>query len=74
VKKIGGNQRRLRVIGEHVGVVALRGGNALALFDIFQGAQQVAIGGGLLEEFLLRGGGHALFQALDQVVTAAFEE
>src|SRR5579864_6056631 len=61
VKKIGGNERRLGVIGEHVGIVTLCRGDALTLLDIFQGAQQIAVGGGLLEELLLGRGAHALF-------------
>ncbi len=74
VEQVGSDQRRLRVIGEDVGVVALGGGNALALFDIFERAEKIAIGGGLFEEFLFGGGGHALFEALDQILAFAIEE
>ena len=52
----------------------MRGGDALALFDIFESAEKIAIGGGLFEKFFFGGGGHALFEALDQVVALAFEK
>jgi len=39
VKEVGGDQRRLRVIRKDVGVVALGGGDALALLDVFKGTQ-----------------------------------
>ena len=74
VKEIRGDERRLGVVGEDVGVVALSGGNALALFDVFERAEKIAIGGGLFEEFLLGGGSHAFFEALDQVVALAFQK
>ena len=74
VKQICGNQRRLRIVSQNIGVIALRGGDALPLLDILQRAQQIAIGGGLLEKFLLGRGGHAFFQALDQIVAAAFKK
>src|SRR5258708_34933032 len=41
---------------------------------MLESAQQVAIGGGLLEKFLLGSSGHALFEAFDQVVAAALDE
>ena len=74
MEKIGGNQRRLGVIGENVGVVALRGGDALAFFDIPEGAKKIAVRSSLLEKFFFGGGHHALFQTLDEVVAAPFQE
>ena len=74
VEKIGGDERGFGVVGEDVGVVALGGGDALALFDVFERAEEVAIGGGLFEEFLFGGGGHALFEAFDQVAALAVEK
>src|ERR1700687_5669378 len=74
MEQIRGDQRRLGVVGEDVGVVTLGGGDALALFDVFQSAQKIAIGGGLFEEFFFGGGGHAGFEALHQVVALAFEK
>ena len=49
-------------------------GDALALFDVFERAEEIAIGGGLLEEFLLGGCGHALLEAFDEVAALAVEE
>ncbi len=74
MEKIGSYQRGLGVVSEDIRVVALRRGNALALFDVFQGAEQIAIGSGLFEEFFFGGGGHAGFEALHQVVALAFEK
>ena len=74
VKKIRGHQRRLGVIGENVGIIALRRRDPLALLDVFERAQQVAISRGLLEQFFLRGGGHAFFEAVHQIVAASFEK
>ena len=61
-------------MGENVGVVTLCGGDALALFDVFESAKKVAIGGGLFELFFFGGGRHAGFEAFHQVVAAAFEK
>jgi len=74
VKEIGGDERRLGVVGQNVGVVALRGGNALALCDVFDGAQEIAIGGGFLKVLLFGGGHHTRFDALHEVVAAAIEK
>ena len=61
-------------MGENVGVVTLCRGDALALFDVFESAKKVAIGGGLFELFFFSGGHHALFEAFHEVVPAAFEK
>ena len=74
VEEIRGNERRFGVVGKNIGVVALRGGNALAFFDVFERAEKIAIGGGLFVEFFFCGGGHALFEAFDEIVAAAFEK
>src|SRR5205085_11065853 len=51
-----------------------RGADPLGLLDVFERAPQVAIGRGLLEQFWLRGGGHAFFEAVHQIVPASFEK
>jgi len=56
VKQICRDERRFGVVGEDVGVVTLGGGDALALFDVFERAEEIAIGGGLFVEFFLGGG------------------
>ncbi len=61
VEEIRSDERRLGVVSEDVGVVTLGGGDALALFDVFERAEEIAIGGGLcaVRDFLRgRGGGH----------------
>ena len=52
----------------------MRGGDSLALFDVFERAEKIAIGGGLFVEFFLGGGCHALFETFHEVVAAAIEE
>ena len=74
MEEIHGHQRRLRVPGQHVDVVPLRGGNFLAFFDLGERAQQVAIRRGLLEAFGVGSLHHARFEALHQVVAAALEK
>src|SRR5579871_3088179 len=74
VEEICGDEGRLGVVGENVGVIALGGSDALALFNVLQCAKEVAICGGLFEEFFFRGGGHALFETLDEIVAATIEE
>src|SRR5260370_13937459 len=73
VKQVRGHQRRLGIIRKDVGIVALRGGDALALLDVFQRAQQIAIGGGLLEKLLFRVGSQAFLETLHQIVAAPLE-
>jgi len=43
VEKVGSDERRLGVISENVGVISLRCGNALSLFNILQRPQQIAV-------------------------------
>ena len=74
VEKIRGHLRRLGVPREHVGVVARGGGDFLALLDLLDGAEQVAIAGGLFVALRFGGLRHALAQAGDQIVAAAFEK
>src|SRR5882757_5791159 len=74
VEEIRSDERRLGVVGEDVGVVTLRGGDSLALFDVFERAEEIAIGGGLFVEFFFGGGGHALFETFHEIVAAAIEE
>ena len=74
VKEVCGDERRFGVIGKHVGVVALGCGDALAFFDVFERAEQVAIRRSLLVHFFFGGSRHSFFQALDQIVPAAFEQ
>ena len=74
VKEIHGDLGRLGIPGQHVGVFAFGGGHLLALFDLFERAQQVAVARGLLVALLLGGLRHALAQAGDQIVAAAFEK
>src|SRR5260221_3538491 len=74
VEEIRSDERRLGVVSEDVGVVTLGGGDALALFDVFERAEEIAIGGGLFVEFFLGGGCHALFETFYEVVAAAIEE
>ena len=54
VEQIDGDQRRLGVAGEDVGIVALGGGHLLALFHLFDGGEQIAERGGFLEARALR--------------------
>ena len=74
VEEIGGDERRFGVIGKHIGIVALRGGDALALFDVVERAEKIAIRGGFLEALRFGCGEHALFDAFHQVLAAAFEK
>src|SRR5208283_1727057 len=74
VEKIGGDERGFRIVGQNVGVVALRRGNALALFDVLDGAEEIAIGGGFLKVLLFGGGHHALLDAFHKVMAAAVEK
>src|SRR5690242_21144292 len=74
MEKIRGYQRRLCVVSENVGVIALRGGNALALCDVFERAEQVAIGGGLFVQLFVSSRSHALFETVHQIVAATFEK
>src|SRR5580704_17127043 len=74
VEKIHGYLGRLGVPGEHVGVVAGSSGNFLPLFNLFQGMQEVAVTCGLLVTLVLRCLHHALTEAGQQVVTAAFQK
>src|SRR5690348_17996750 len=67
VEEIRGDERGFGVEREDVGVVTLGLGDALALFDVFERAEEIAIGGGLLEEFFFGGSGHALFERFDEV-------
>src|SRR5260221_9637439 len=69
-----GDEWRLCVIRKHVSIIALRGGDALALLDVLQRAQQIAIGGGLLEKLLFCGGGHALIETLHQIMAFTLEK
>ena len=48
VKEIHGDLRRLGIPGQDIGIVAGCGGDLLALFDLLEGAQEVAVSGGLL--------------------------
>ena len=52
----------------------MRGRDALAFLNVFESSEEIAIGCGLLEQFLLGSGGHALFEAFDQVMALAIEE
>ena len=74
VKQICRNLRRFGVKGQHVRVVALRARNFLPLFDVFKGAQKVAVRRGLLEPLFARRRRHAPFEAFHQVVTPSFEK
>src|SRR5258708_4075215 len=74
VEQVGRNKRRLRVVRQDVGVVALCRSNALALFDVLERSKQIAISGGLFEQLFLRGGHHALLEAFHEVVTPAFQK
>ncbi len=74
VEEIRGDEGSFGVVREHVGVVALGGGDALALLDVFEGAEEIAIGGGLFEELFFGGGGHALFERFDEIAALAVEE
>src|SRR5260370_8065452 len=73
VEKVGSDERRLGVISENVGVISLRGGNALPFFDVLQRPQQIAVSRRLFEQFLLRGCRHAPFQTLDQIVPTSLQ-
>src|SRR5208283_3220498 len=74
VKEIGGDKRRFGVVGQNVSVVALRCRDALALFDVLDGAEEIAIGGGFLKVLLFGGGHHALLDAFHKVMAAAVEK
>src|SRR5215471_19493975 len=74
VKQVRGDERRLRIIGEDVRVVPLRCGDTLAFLDVFEGAEQVAVGRGLFEQFLFRSCSHSLFETFHQIVAPAFKE
>ena len=74
VKKVGSNERRFGVISKYVRVISLCRGNALAFFNVFQRPQQIAVGGRVFEQLLLRRCGHPLFETLDQIVPAPFKK
>ncbi len=74
VEQVDGDQRRLGVVGEDVGVVALGGGHLLLLFDLFDGGDQVPQRGGFLIAHFGGGFVHAGAQVADQVAVAALEE
>ena len=65
VEKVRSDERWFGVISKNVGVISLRCGNALPFFDVFQGAQQIAVSGRLFEQLLLRRYRHPLFETLD---------
>src|SRR5579883_778714 len=74
VKHVDGDLRRFCVPGENVGVVAGGGGDLLALFYIFEGAQEISVAGGLLVMLFLRSLHHARAEADHEVVAAALEK
>ena len=74
VEQVDGDLRRLGVPAEHVGIVAGSGGDFLPFLHFGDGAQQVAVGGGLFELFVFRRGVHADLEAVGQVAAPAFEE
>src|SRR5208282_1631679 len=47
---------------------------ALPLFDVLDGAEEIAIGGGFLKVLLFGGGHHALLDAFHKVMAAAVEK
>src|SRR2546427_10931187 len=74
VKKINRDLGRLGIPSEHVGVIAGSGGNLLALLDLFEGVQEIAVTGGLLVTLAVRGLHHALAETGQEVVAAAFQK
>ena len=74
VKEVGGEQGRLGIEGENVGVVAVGGGHLLTLLHFVDGGDEVAQGGGLFKAKVLGGGLHAHAQIVGEVAQAAFEK
>src|SRR5690242_17896488 len=74
VEEIHGDLRRFGIPGEHVGIVAGGGSDFLALFDLLESAQEIAVTGGLLVALVFGSLGHARAEADQKIVTPAFEE
>src|SRR2546428_4087502 len=74
VKKIYGDLGRLGIPSEHVGVIAGGGGNLLALLDLFEGVQEIAVTGGLLVTLAVGGLHHALAEAHQEVMAPALQK
>ena len=74
VEQIDRDQRRLGVVGEDVDVLAFRRRDLLFLLHLFDGSDQVAQAGGLLEAHLERRLLHALAQFVGQIAQTAFQE
>ena len=74
VEQIERHQRRLGVNRENIDVVALGRSHLLPLFDLFDGGDQVAQSGRLLEAHLLAGRLHANAHVARQVRVPAFQE
>ena len=74
VKEVHGDLRRLGIPGQDVGIVAGRRGDLLALFDLLERAQEVAVSGGLFVTLGLGSLDHARAEADQQVVAPPFEK
>ena len=74
VKQVERHQRRFGIRSENVDVVALGGGHLLALFDLFDGGEQVAQRRGFLEAHFVRCALHAPPQGRSQVAVPPFQE
>ena len=74
VKQIDGHQRRLGMPGQDVDIVPRGGGNFLALLDLRERSQKIAVGGRLFETFGTGGLEHARLQTFHQVRTAALQK
>src|SRR5258706_12898570 len=59
---------------KNIGIVARSGGDFLALFDFRERAQKIAVRGRLLVALGVGSILHARLEAIDQIVTAAFEK
>ena len=74
VEQVDGHQGRFGVPGQDVGVVAFGGGDFLFFFELAQGAQDVAVPGGLFEAFIARCAGHTLLDADEEIAAPSVEK
>ena len=74
VEEVDGDQRRLGIAGQDIGVIAAGCRHLLALFHLFHGDEQIAQTARFLEAHFVGSLLHALAQLGRQIAVAAFEK